>query len=221
LSIACKSVTTAPMRIAAVIFDLGGVVLDSPLEAFSDYERMAGLPQNTINRAIVAGGPSGAWSRLERGELAMDEFYGAFDAETRASGIALSARALMDKVADDTQVRPAVIAAIRRIRQRGVSTAALTNNWFSDDQRTKMDVLRDEFDVFIESARAGLRKPDPRIYRLACEQLRVDPTRAAFLDDIGANLKPAREMGMTTIKVTDYRDDIAELGELLDIELGP
>ncbi len=65
--------------IAAVVFDLGGVVMDSPLHAIARYERDHGLTPNAINRAIVAAGDDGAWSRLERGELAVTDFFPAFE----------------------------------------------------------------------------------------------------------------------------------------------
>jgi putative hydrolase of the HAD superfamily len=207
------------MPIVAVVFDLGGVVLDSPLAAFAAYEHAAGLAPNTLNRAIVEAGATGAWARLERGELDMTAFYAAFDAELKANGTPISARALMDKVADDTQVRPAMLEAVRRLRRGGLRTAALTNNWASDDQVHKMDVLRGEFDVFVESVKVGMRKPDPRIYELVCRQLRVQPAQAVFLDDIGGNLKAARALGMTTIKVEDYRVALDELAQLIGISL--
>ncbi len=62
-----------------------------------------------------------------------------------------------------------------------------------------------------ESAKIGLRKPDPRIYQMMTEALNVDPTRCVYLDDLGVNLKPARDMGMTTIKVLNGPQAIAEL----------
>lgn len=207
------------MVIRAALFDLGGVVLDSPLEAFAAYERELGIPANTLNKAIVAAGSSGAWARLERGELAMSEFFQAFDAELAGSAVRISAEALMAKIADHTQLRPAMLTAIRTIRSAGLKVAALTNNWASDDQHRKMDVLRAEFDVFIESAKVGLRKPDPRIYQLACSALDVAPNEVVFLDDIGGNLKAARALGMTTIKVADYREALRELGGLLRLAL--
>jgi putative hydrolase of the HAD superfamily len=207
------------MGIRAVLFDLGGVVLDSPLEAFAAYERDLGLPESTLNRAIVAAGSGGAWARLERGELSMAEFFKAFDAELLGGEVRISAEALMAKVADSTQLRPAMLAAIRTIRGAGLKVAALTNNWSSEDQFHKMDALRGEFDVFIESAKVGLRKPDPRIYHLACSALDVPPSDVVFLDDIGGNLKAARALGMTTIKVTDFREALRELGELIRLQL--
>jgi epoxide hydrolase-like predicted phosphatase len=108
---------------------------------------------------------------------------------------------------------------VRKLRERGLRTAALTNNWVSDDQQSKMDLLRAEFDVFVESARVGLRKPDPRIYQLTCEKLGIEPSRAAFLDDIGENLKAARALGMTTIKVVDPDAALGELEKVVGFPL--
>src|SRR5262245_49263231 len=122
--------------------------------------------------------------------------------------------------------RPRMLEAIRRIRARGLRAAALTNNWVSDTSGGATDVsrrgghaLRDHFDVVVESAVVGLRKPDPRIYALVCEKLALAPARVAFLDDIGRNLKPARELGMATIKVDDPDAALAELGTLLGFDL--
>jgi epoxide hydrolase-like predicted phosphatase len=207
------------MPIRAVLFDLGGVVLDSPLAVFAAYEQELGLPVHTLNKAIVGAGHGGAWARLERGELTMREFFEAFDAELAAGQVVISAEALMTKIADNTQLRPAMLTAIRTIRSAGLKAGALTNNWSSDDQFHKMDVLRPEFDVFIESAKVGLRKPDPKIYELVCRALDVQPSEVVFLDDIGGNLKAARALGMTTLKVDDYRTTLRDLGALIGLEL--
>src|SRR5438093_19724 len=74
---------------------------------------------------------------------------------------------------------------------------------------------------FVESAVAGVRKPDPRIYELACAALRVAPPEAVMLDDIGANLKTARALGMATIRVIDPGAALGELEALLGFPLGP
>lgn len=208
------------MSIAAVIFDLGGVVLDSPLEVFVAYETELGIPPHTVNRNIVAAGHQGAWSRLERGELSMFEFYAAFDAEMAGNGLQVSGEAIMKRLADSTAIRPAAVQAIRKLRAAGRKVAALTNNWANDDQGSKMEILRNEFDVFIESTRVGLRKPDPRIYQLACSELGVEPQQTAFLDDIGLNLKAARALGMTTIKVVSLPEALAELSKVTGVDLG-
>ncbi len=205
--------------IAAVVFDLGGVVMESPLHAIARYERDHGLAANAVNRAIAAAGDEGAWSRLERGELAVTDFFPAFEADCHAHGVALSGARVMAYIAEAAVPRPAMIEAIRRIRARDLRVAALTNNWVTSEVRPGRVELRELFHVFIESSVVGMRKPDPRIYRLACRELGVDPARTAFLDDIGRNLKSARALGMTTIKVEDPDVALRELSNLLGFAL--
>ena len=205
------------MAIAAVIFDLGGVICDSPLEAIARYERDHGLPSRCIDRAVVAAGAAGAWARLERGELTVEAFHAPFEADCRAQGIGVSGARLMAYIAETGQPRPVMLEAVRRIRAAGLGVAALTNNWARE--REGPHPLRAHFPVFIESSVVGLRKPDPRIYALACAELGVPPAQAAFLDDIGTNLKAARALGMTTIKVTDPTTALRELGALLSLDL--
>jgi putative hydrolase of the HAD superfamily len=203
----------------AVIFDLGGVVMGSPLHAISAYERERGIPVGVINRLVVANGPTGAWSQLERGELALDAFFPRFEAECRAAGHELSARTMMERIAAAAQPRPQMLTAVRQLRDRGLRTSALTNNWRGDGAGER-DWLGPLFDVVVESALEGLRKPDPRIYALALERLAVPAHETVFLDDIGRNLKPARALGMHTIKVDDPDQALRELGAVLGFSLG-
>jgi putative hydrolase of the HAD superfamily len=200
-----------------VIFDLGGVVLGSPMHAIAEYEREAGLPAGLVNRHIVERGPEGAWARLERGELATEAFFAAFDAEFARAGHAMCARTMMTRMGEATQPRPAMVDAIARIRAAGLRAAALTNNWRGEGEGTSQ--LEPHFDVFVESAVLGIRKPDPRIYAHVLEALELRAAEAVFLDDIGRNLKPAREMGMHTIKVDDPDAALAELEDLLGLAL--
>ena len=206
------------MSYRAVLFDLGGVVVGSPLAAIARYEIDRALPAGFVNRVVVTSGASGAWARLERGELTLDAFYPAFEADCDAAGCRISARELMRLVAESTEPRPAMLQAIRRIRGRGLLTAAVTNNWITEDGEA--GVLRPYFDAFVESARTGLRKPDPRIFELACAALVITPRQAVLLDDIGANLKSARALGMTTIKVVEPGAALAELEAVLGFPLG-
>lgn len=192
--------------------------MGSPLHAIARYERDHGLPSGAINRVVVDSGDHGAWSRLERGELTLEGFLAPFDADCRACGVELSGAGLMAYIAEAGVPRPRMIEAIRRLRGHGLRVAALTNNWVREGPRAGHG-LREHFDVFVESAIVGLRKPDPRIYELVCRELAVAPSRAAFLDDIGRNLKTARALGMTTIKVEDPDVALRELGALLDLEL--
>ncbi len=209
------------MGYRAVIFDLGGVVLDSPLHAIARYERDAGIPDGFVNRLIVANGTDGAWSKLERGELTMERFLVEFDEECAEAGQPVSAAAMMAEMRRGSSgPRPRMLAAIRTIRARGLKVGALTNNWVSEAARAgEAAPLRELFHAFVESSVVGLRKPDPRIYTRACAELSVEPAEAIVLDDIGRNLKPARALGMHTIKVADPDDALAELEAALGFAL--
>jgi putative hydrolase of the HAD superfamily len=211
------------MSLRAVIFDLGGVVLGSPLHAIRDYERERGVPENFVNRVVADTAPHGAWSRLERGELAMEAFYDAFAEDCRAAGHEVDVRAMFAMMGEAARPRPAMLDAISRLREAGLKVAALTNNWAHDsDEQGPSDgtrQLRDRFDVFVESSVEGLRKPDPRIYELVCARLDVTPHVSAFLDDIGSNLKTARAMGMRTIKVEEPLQALRELEDVLGMPL--
>jgi epoxide hydrolase-like predicted phosphatase len=207
------------VRFAAVIFDLGGVVLGSPLHAIAAFEREQGIPAGFVNRVVMETAPEGAWSRLERGELALEQFFVAFERDCAAAGQVLSARAMMERMAESAQPRLAMLEAVQRIRARGLKTAALTNNWQDESREEDARALRPHFDAYVESSVVGLRKPDPRIYQLACDELGVHPAEAVFLDDIGRNLKTARQLGMATIKVDDPDRALTELEELLGFAL--
>jgi putative hydrolase of the HAD superfamily len=206
----------------AVIFDLGGVVLPSPLDTFRTYEARHGLPHRFLSEVVVRGGDEGAWSRFERGELDPSGFATVFEQECAAAGGRVNVAALLAEIAGGAGPRPAMLAALRAIRAHGLRTAALTNNWRADDGAAigeRHTDLFDAFDVVVESAREGLRKPDPRIYELTCERLAVPLTDAVFLDDLGVNLKTARALGMATIKVADPDVALGELADLLGFAL--
>ena len=208
------------MTIRAVIFDLGGVVLGSPLHAIADYERERGIRAGAINRVVAQTGAEGAWGRLERGLADLAVFAPAFEAECAAAGFAIDARVLMERMAAASQPRPAMLAAIRALRAHGLRVAALTNNWPSEERDDGTRALRHHFDAFFESSALGMQKPDPRIYQHACAALAIAPAEAVFLDDIGRNLKAARALGMATIKVETPEQALVELSALLDLPLG-
>ena len=207
------------MSYEAVVFDLGGVVFPSPLDVFRVYERERGLPHRFLSEVVLADPEHGAWGRLERGELTLEQFCDAFDAECAAHGQSVDSREVMRAVGAGLEPRPAMVAAIGAIRARGLKTAALTNNWSDEAGRREASPTENWFDVVVESAVEGLRKPDPRIYHLVCARLEVAPGVTVFLDDLGANLKPARALGMTTIKVAEPDAALAELETLLGFAL--
>jgi len=133
----------------------------------------------------------------------------------------VSGQAIMAAIAEAGVARPIMLEAIRRLRAHALRVGALTNNWkrSGPDDDVIPHRLKNHFDVFIESRVVGLRKPDPKIYALACRELGVPPERTAFLDDIGTNLKAARALGMTTIKVDAPRPALEELGRLVSLDL--
>ncbi|MFO7840189.1 MAG: HAD family phosphatase [Desulfosalsimonadaceae bacterium] len=210
------------MTIRALVFDLGGVILDSPMGILEEFERKNGLSPGFINRLIVSRGEQGAWARLERGGLNLGSFYEAFDKELLAAGADISSRELMEAINGFASLRPRMIGAVRKIRRAGYLAAALTNNWLRGDGSTStgMEDLQKEFDVFVESSRAGLAKPDPRIYGMVLAELGVSAHEAVFLDDIGRNLKPARQLGMETVRVDSEEGALSSLEELLGLDFG-
>jgi putative hydrolase of the HAD superfamily len=210
------------MTVRAVIFDFGGVILTSPFEAFARYEADNGLPDGFIRRLNATEPDTNAWARLERSEVDLAGFADLFEAEARAAGHAVDGRTVLGMLAGE--LRPEMVEALRRCHDR-LKTALLTNNFVATgpggtgERAGPMAAVLDHFDVIVESSRAGVRKPDPAIYRMVCDELGIEPDEAVFLDDLGINLKPARAMGMTTIKVIDPDAAIAELEAVVGFPL--
>lgn len=195
--------------------------MPSPIDAFRAYEARVGLPHRFLSKVVLAGGGDNAWSRLERGELSMNDFEAEFEAECATAGGTVVVADLFADIGADA--RPEMLTAIRCIRARGLKTAALTNSWRRDVDATGVGdhtpALGEVFDIIVESAIEGLRKPDPRIYQLTCARLGVTPAETIFLDDLGVNLKSARALGMTTIKVDDPAVALTELEAVLGFAL--
>jgi len=206
--------------IKAVIWDFGGVLTSSPFEAFNRYEREARIPADFIRGVNARNPDTNAWAQFERSEITLDEFDVLFEGETRLAGHAITGRdvvALLGGV-----VRPKMVRALEICREH-YKVGCITNNVpagrgsgmaLDSEQAAAVKQVMALFHHIVESKRAGIRKPDPRIYHMSCDALGVSPTEAVYLDDLGVNLKPARALGMRTIKVVD--PDVA-LGELENI----
>ena len=205
--------------IRAVLWDFGGVILTSPFDAFSRYEAEHGLPDGFIRSLNATNPDTNAWARLERNDVQFDEFCSLFEAEAVAQGQTVDARAVMALLAGE--IRPEMVTALRRCKAVGLKTACLTNNFTSFDdfpaaaRAAGSDDVLALFDVIVEPSKVGVRKPDPRFYEMACELLDIKPDEAVFLDDLGINLKPARAMGIATIKVEDPGKALDELSEIV------
>lgn len=204
----------------AVLWDFGGVILSSPFEAFNALEASRGLPANTIRRINAENPHDNAWARFERSEIDLDGFDEAFAAEAAALGFELRGRDVVAVI--HGAIRPEMVEALRRVK-RHYKTACLTNNvndaGAGEDYAREVGKVMDEFGAVIESRRVGCRKPEPRFYEMACEIVGVDPRRAVYLDDLGINLKPAKAMGMTTIKVGGADEALRALEAILDLPL--
>lgn len=216
-----SGVARATGEIDAVLFDFGGVVLSSPFEAFARHEAAYGLPPGFIRDLNATNPDTNAWARLERSELDIPGFVEVFESEARRAGHSIDALAVLGLLAGE--VRPQMLEAIDRILAGGFRTALLTNNIIGSVEAADpaMASVLARFEVVVESSKVGVRKPDPRFYEIACEMLSLDPARAVFLDDLGVNLKPARSMGMHTIKVADPDEALSELEHVLGLPLRP
>lgn len=200
--------------IEAVIWDFGGVLTTSPFEAFARFEKERGLPADIIRRTNAANHFENAWAKFERAEVDLAAFDELFAAESLALGAEVRGRDVVPLLSGDP--RPEMVEALRRVKQR-FKTGCITNNLPANaigstgGRALYVAETMALFDHVIESAKIGLRKPDPRIYRMMTDTLGVDPKNCVYLDDLGVNLKPAREMGMTTIKVIDAPQAIRNL----------
>jgi putative hydrolase of the HAD superfamily len=196
------------------MFDFGGVISTSPFEAFAHLERERGLPAGFIRTVNATNPDDNAWARLERNEIGVEAFGPAWGAEARALGHELDGRLVLEKLSGE--IRPRMVAAVDACR-RDYKTACLTNNFVSLERVVSEEVAEVYalFDAILESRVLGVRKPDPRFYERACAALDVAPEESVFLDDLGVNLKPARVLGMHTIKVTDPDAALAELEQVL------
>lgn len=200
------------------MFDFGGVISSSPFEAFSHFEAEHGLPPGFIRTVNATNPDDNAWARLERGEINVEAFSALWSAEARRLGHTVDGRLVLERLSGD--IRPEMVAAIRVCRT-AYKTACLTNNFLSAEAVLSAEVasVYALFDAVLESRNLGVRKPDPRFYELACESVGVEPAEAVFLDDLGVNLKPARALGMRTIKVTEPYRALVELEHLTGLFL--
>ncbi len=206
--------------IEAVLFDFGGVILSSPFEAFSKYEAEAGVPDGLLRTLNSTNPDTNAWAKLERSEVSLDEFFALYEAEAAAAGHTIDAQRVVAALAGE--LRPEMVEAVRRCSAR-LKTACLTNNFVTTpghvDREQQMAEVMALFQIVVESSKIGVRKPDPRFYEMACELLDVKPAACVFLDDLGINLKPARAMGMTTIKVLGPEQALADLEAVVGFSL--
>jgi putative hydrolase of the HAD superfamily len=211
------------MRVSAVVFDLGGVLTESPIRSFTAYEREAGLPEGLIVQLNSTDPHTNAWARFERNELDVEGFSVAFEAEARAAGHRVEAARVLEALRGE--LRPSMVAAVRRLREAGLPLGLLSNNVAPMERSGPLGELLGLFDAIVESSVEGVRKPEPEIYERALARLsdavgrRIVAADCAYLDDLGINLKPARALGFSTVKVVEPGPALAELSALVGFPL--
>jgi len=218
------------MTYTTVIFDFGGVITASPFEAFNRLEEERGLPRDFVRRVNSADPDNNAWAKFERAEIDAAAFDTLFADEARALGHELEGEAVLAVIAG--AVRPAMVAALDTLKARGFTIACITNNvpggkmgvlgaGMTRSEQAAIEVadIMARFAHVIESSKAGVRKPDPRIYQMMCEKLDVEPAECIYLDDLGINCKPAAALGMHAIKVTSGEQALADLSAVLGMQL--
>ncbi|MEX0582615.1 MAG: HAD-IA family hydrolase [Sneathiella sp.] len=203
--------------IKAILWDFGGVLTTSPFEAFTRFEKEQGLPTDFIRRINSTNPDTNAWAKFERSAVTLDEFDKLFEGESGEFGHQIPGTEIIKLLAGD--IRPNMVNALKICGEK-YNCTCLTNNVAAGNgpgmtrdaaAQAEVEAVMGLFRQVIESSKVGLRKPDPRIYEYACEQMSVAPEEVVYLDDLGINLKPAAAMGMTTIKVVSEEQALRDL----------
>jgi len=211
--------------IRAVFWDFGGVITSSPFESFNRFEKENNLPLDFLRSVNSTNPDSNAWALLERNEINLEEFDLLFERESDELGHSVKGKDVIALLKG--QIRPEMITALEKIKGNLIQ-ACLTNNIQSMGDMDfegnvsaagKHEEVMSMFDFVFESSKENVRKPDPEFYLRACKRGDVDPSDVVFLDDLGINLKPAKALGMSTIKVTDPKEALSELQALLDFDI--
>ncbi|AEA22575.1 HAD-IA family hydrolase [Pseudonocardia benzenivorans] len=215
------------MTRTTVVFDFGGVITTSPFDAFNRMEAERGLPRDLVRRINTVNPDTNAWAQFERAEIDEARFDTLFAEEARALGYDLPGRDVLALLSGD--LRPALVEALDRLRAMGYRLGCITNNVPAGHGAQMSPTARKaeaiaavmaRFDHVVESSKVGVRKPDPRVYTMACDALGVRPEECVYLDDLGINCKPAAALGMLAIKVTSAEQALADLEQALGLGAG-
>ncbi len=212
------------MKYTTIIFDFGGVITSSPFEAFNRLEAKRGVPHDSVRRINSANPDGNAWALFERAEIDAAQFDMLFANEAALMDIDLRGADVLQCLAGD--IRPVMVRALDMLKDKGFTLGCITNNVptgkgagmaVSDEKAAAVADIMERFDHIIESSKAGIRKPDPRIYQMMCEALSVETAQCIYLDDLGINCKPAAKLGMTAIKVVNGDQALTDLAKLLNM----
>ena len=203
------------MKYKAIIWDFGGVITSSPFEAFNQFEEANGLPKDIIRNINSENPDTNAWAKFESNSITIDVFNDLFLKEAKAKGFDIKGRDIIKLLKGS--IRKNMVSFLRELKS-DFKLGCITNNVKSSSEENNDNETKEAmslFDHVIESSIVGIRKPNPEIYMMSCDALKVSPDQCIYLDDLGINLKPARELGMTTIKVIQPEDAIQEVRNLL------
>ena len=212
--------------IRAVFWDFGGVITTSPFDSFNIYEESQNLPKDLIRTINSTNPDNNAWAKLERSEIDQEEFDSLFEVESQQFGHSVRGKQVLALLKG--QIRPEMVKALREIKDKLIQGCLTNNIQSTEDQELEKDnaaisgnhqEIMGLFDFVFESSKENVRKPDPKFYQLACKRGKVNPNEVIFLDDLGINLKPARVLGMKTIKVVRSEDALQDLQDLLDFPI--
>ena len=203
--------------IEAILWDFGGVFTTSPFEAFNRFEAARNLPKDFIRRVNSTNPTTNAWAQFESNAITAEQFDQLFERESESLGHPVRGVRVLELLSGE--LRPRMVSVLKKCKEH-FKVGCITNNMKSGEGPS---MARDEakvaasqsvmalFDVIVESSVEGVRKPNPRIYEIACDRMGVGPDGCVFLDDLGINLKPAKALGMTTIKVIEEDQAIKDL----------
>ncbi|KAL0963540.1 hypothetical protein UPYG_G00307730 [Umbra pygmaea] len=206
----------------AVVFDMYGVLIPSPVKMITVFEQQNSIPPGTVGQAIRTGGEVNAWKMFMRGELGAEEFVKAFGRQcSEIAGRPVPIGLFLSNLTSGPMTRPLpiMVEAIQCVRSKGLKTAVLSNNFLQLNGKPFLPLDKSLFDVIVESCREGLSKPDPRIFHLCLDRLGVSAHEAVFLDDLEFNVKAAALLGMHALKVGDPALAVKELEKVLRIPL--
>ena len=212
--------------IRAVFWDFGGVITTSPFDSFNIYEESKNLPKDLIRTINSTNPDNNAWAKLERSEIDQEEFDSLFEVESQQFGHSVPGKQVLALLKG--QIRPEMVKALREIKDKLIQGCLTNNIQSTEDQKLETDnaaisgthqEIMGLFDFVFESSKENVRKPDPKFYQLACKRGKVNPNEVIFLDDLGINLKPAKALGMKTIKVVRAEDALQDLQDLLDFPI--
>ena len=215
------------MKVKAILWDFGGVITTSPFDSFNQFEQDNDLPVDFIRGINAVNHKANAWALLESNQISEGEFDTLFLEESSRAGYGIRGSEILPLISQ-TSVRKKMVGVLRECKKY-FKNGCLTNNMLTGlglamssniDQEKDVTNVTSLFDIVIESSKEGIRKPDPAIYRLACDKMDVQPHQIVYLDDLGINLKPAREMGMTTIKVLSEAQAIKDLEKVTGLTFG-